>query len=205
MTVMSEPFRPTASVPDPLRDLARGVVEGDPRAPERILREVAPSILATLRAVLGPAHPNLDDVLQDSLLGFVKALPAFRGESSVLHFARRVAVRRALEYRRNALAVDRTRERAAEATVDETPPTPHDDAIRRRRREELRQLVCDLPHEQAETVILNIVLGYTSEEIAELAGVSANTVRSRIRLGLRALRRRIDADERRAELLELGR
>ena len=46
-------------------------------------------------AILGPDGTDTEDVVQESLLAFVGALPAFRGECTVLHHACRIAVRNA--------------------------------------------------------------------------------------------------------------
>ena len=74
-------------------------------------------------------------------------------------------------------------------------------AVAERRRVVLRELLTALPEAQAEALALHLMLGHSIEEVAAAAGVPGNTVRSRIRLGKEALRARIDADARLAELL----
>ena len=48
----------------------------------------------------------------------------------------------------------------------------------------------ELPEAQAEAFALNVILGYTAAEIAELAGAPLETVRSRLRLAKQALKTR---------------
>jgi RNA polymerase sigma factor (sigma-70 family) len=50
-----------------------------------------------------------------------------------------------------------------------------------------------LPAEQRMAILLRECQGFTSEEIAEITGVPAGTVRTRIFHGLRALRRMLHA------------
>jgi RNA polymerase sigma-70 factor (ECF subfamily) len=54
-------------------------------------------------------------------------------------------------------------------------------------------LLDELPAEQRTSIVLREYQGFTSEEIGEMMGVPAATVRTRIYYGLRALRKRMDA------------
>jgi RNA polymerase sigma-70 factor (ECF subfamily) len=49
-----------------------------------------------------------------------------------------------------------------------------------------------------------VVLGWTLEEVALATGAPVNTVRSRVRLAKEALRRRIEANPRLIDDLEVG-
>jgi RNA polymerase sigma-70 factor, ECF subfamily len=200
-TLVNETGRAPVPARDPFDGLVRATLAGSVPAAERLLQGISPSLLRTLRIVMGPDHPDLDDVLQDAILGFLRALPAFRWECTVLHFARRLAVQRALEARRRSISSLRTVERARTLPVEEVA-RPDEDIAARRLREQLRLLMDELPAAQAETLILRFMLGHTSEEIAELTDAPAGTVRSRLRLGILALRRRIDTDARCRELAE---
>ncbi len=188
-------------VTDPLAQVARSACEGDAQAQRRLFEAVAPSLLAPLRIILGSRHPDLEDALQEALLGLLRGLGSFRGESSVLHYARRVAVKRAIEVRRRERTAARKIEHSRELHVA-APPTPGDAVVAIRRRQHLRDLLEELPGVQAETLAMKIVLGHSLEEIAEAMGAPVNTVRSRLRLAKEALRRRIDADPSLEELLE---
>jgi RNA polymerase sigma-70 factor (ECF subfamily) len=63
-----------------------------------------------------------------------------------------------------------------------------------RRREVLRGLLEELPPAQAEVLALHTMLGHSVAETAAVTGTPANTVRSRLRAALSALRARADAD-----------
>lgn len=78
-------------------------------------------------------------------------------------------------------------------------------ALAARRTALLRELLYQIPEEQAEALALRVVLGWTLEEVASATGAPQNTVRSRVRLAKESLRRRIEADPVLRETLEVGR
>ena len=58
--------------------------------------------------------------------------------------------------------------------------------------EKLESLLAGIPAEQRTAILLREYQGFTSEEIGELTGVPAATVRTRIYYGLKAVRRLMD-------------
>src|SRR3954468_10203395 len=80
------------SQPDALSELARAAVAGNRAAVHTFLVSIGPQLLRVARRVLGPRHPDVDDIAQESAFAVMEALPRHRGECSVLHFACRVAV-----------------------------------------------------------------------------------------------------------------
>jgi RNA polymerase sigma-70 factor (ECF subfamily) len=193
---------PTSAV-DPFAALSRAAALGDAQAIDTLLLSVTPAMLRAVRGVLGGDHREIEDVLQESAIGLVGALKTFRGESTVLHFACRIAVLSALAARR------RLRERGQEPleAPDRLPlassdSSPVDLALAARRRAILRNLCDALPCAQSEALILHCMLGFTVEQIADAEQVPPNTVRSRLRVGKEALRTRIAADPTLREALE---
>jgi RNA polymerase sigma-70 factor (ECF subfamily) len=183
-------------------ELARTAAAGDVRATRRLLEMVGPRVARVVRAVMGSHHPEVEDAAQLALIGFVQALPGFRGECDPAQFAARIAVRTAGAVRRRA----RTRAGAADSAVDvddlEAPPS-EDVGAASRRREAIRELVDRLPEEQGEVLVLRIMLGWALKEIADTTGAPLNTVRSRLRLAKEAVRKRIADDPVLAEGLDL--
>jgi RNA polymerase sigma-70 factor (ECF subfamily) len=160
---------------------------------------LAPALLAVLRALHGASSPELGDLLQESLVAVLGALPRFRGEASVLHFARQITVKRALDARRRA----RTIANLAEAVAREAAPyveAPPDEVVSARLRAALRRLMGELPDEQAEALAMRVVLGHSVAEISSASSVPLNTVRSRLLLAKKALRARIVGDPALREL-----
>ena len=198
----SPPPRIPPASRDPLVALARAANDGDTGALRALLTSVSPLVLRIVRGLLGANHPDVDDMLQEALIGLARALPSFRSECTVAHFAARIAVRRTTDARRLS------RERASRdihAGSEDVPRdvTQPDDATRAaRRRQLIRSLLDTLPEPQAEAMVFRFVLGYSLEEIATASGAPLNTVRSRLRLAREALRRTIEEDPALAELWE---
>jgi RNA polymerase sigma-70 factor (ECF subfamily) len=197
------PARTDASAAELMR-LARDVARGDDAAVQPLLEAVGPHVLRVVRAVLGTSHAEVDDIVQDSLLGFLRALPSFRGDSSVMHFAARIAFRHALDARRRSRAVGTwlSEFQRMEEVGGARAPLPSEVVAHDRRRAILGEMLVHLPKAQAEALLLRVVVGLSVSEIAADAGCPEETVRSRLRLAKNALRARIDADESLRESLE---
>jgi len=187
-----------------LAALVDRAVAGEVEATGALLKALAPSVIRAVQQLLGPSHADVDDVVQQSLIALVQALPGFRGECSIGHFASRIVARTALAARRRSHV--RAERQDDETDVDELLPAADaspDVVDAERRRVLVRSLLETLPEEQAETLALRVVLGFSLEEVAEATGVPLNTVRSRVRLAKTALRKRIEADPKLSEALEV--
>lgn len=182
-------------------ELARTAAAGDVRATRKLLEIVAPRVARTVRAVMGARHPEVEDAAQLALIGFIQALPSFRGECDPAQFAARIAVRTAGAIRRRARARFGAVDQAADVDSLEAPPEEIEAA---RRKEFIRALLDGLPEEQAEVLVLRIMLGWALKDIATTSGAPLNTVRSRLRLAKEALRRRIADDPVLTEALDLS-
>jgi RNA polymerase sigma factor (sigma-70 family) len=187
-----------------LSDLARRAAAGDRRAAHGLLLKVGPPMLRAVRQVLARRTEDVEDVVQEAMQALVDALPGFRGQCTVLHFAWRVAVLTALANRRRldlrAQWAARAGE-AAEAVAD--GPSPAEAVVLRGRREALGALLDQLPPDQAEVLVLHAAYGFTIEELAGAIGRPLETIRSRLRLAKRALRERIDASPELYEVLRV--
>jgi RNA polymerase sigma-70 factor (ECF subfamily) len=199
-----EPPARAAASADTLMRLARNVASGNEGAVHPLLETVGPHMVRVVHAVLGSSHAEADDIVQDSLLGFLRALSAFRGDSSVMHFAARIAFRHALEARRRSRAVGTWLSEYQRMTEmgGAHPLSPSELIAHDRRRAILGEMLECLPKAQAEALLLRVVVGLSVSEIARDAGCPEETVRSRLRLAKNTLRARIDADESLRESLE---
>lgn len=183
------------------RDLALRAAGGDLAAAQEFLAYVWPTLTRVAAGVLGARHADLDDAVQQSMIALVRALPAFRGECHPAGYASRITLRVALRVRRNVKRDTTRRETLGQLDAgDEIAPAPSEDALGSRRRELLRELLEDLPEEQAEALTLRVVMGWSLEEVSRASGAPVNTVRSRVRLAKEALRARIEARPALAEL-----
>lgn len=194
-----------APASDALAEVARAAAAGNAAATRTLLVSLGPHLLRTVRRVLGRGHADVEDVLQESASAVLEALPRFRGESSVLHFACRVALLTAMNARRRELTRKRLSLRDDSLGVEQLSsplPGPDSSLAARAAAALVRDLLDSLPLEQAEALALHCVLGYTVAEIASATNAPQETVRSRLRLAKRALRERAQTDERLASFTE---
>jgi len=101
-----------------------------------------------------------------------------------------IARNRAID-RRRANAV---RTRTVEALDEPAPPlTPERTAAESQRQREVQRALAELPADQRELIEQAYFLGLTQSELAERYRLPLGTVKTRMRTGLQALRRRLDA------------
>jgi RNA polymerase sigma-70 factor (ECF subfamily) len=191
---------------DPLKSLVSAATGGDENAERTLLVTLGPALLRAVRGVLGGSNPDVEDALQDSMAALHAALPRFRGECGTLHFACRVAVQTALNARRRASYRNRhtpsvSPDELSELAADERSPAEAQAAASRR--DALRRLLDELPPVQAEALVLHVVLGYSIDETARATDSPRDTVRSRLRTALGALRARVGADGALLEILDV--
>jgi RNA polymerase sigma-70 factor (ECF subfamily) len=174
----------------PLTALARRALGNDPEDVRRFLDAIAPTVRRTCRSVMGPANPDLEDTIQESLMDLVRALPQFRFEADVSRYAAKIALRVAIAERRR----DRARLeslRLFHQNHESRPPSLDPAGV-------VADVECSwltslvvrkLKRSQAEVVLLRIFLGCSVEEVASITGVPVNTAKTRLRTGKDKLRR----------------
>lgn len=207
-TRAGDPSREARHAPDlgpghaRLSPLVRKAQAGDSAAIAQVVSELAPGVLRAVRALLGREHPDAPDLAQDVLLAVVAGLPDFRGDSTLLHFAVRIAARKSVLVRRRRRSVMGWLETfwRGEHPLREGSGSAHEELRGDRQRALLRSLLSELPDAQAEALMLRVVYGHSIEEISAITETAFNTVRSRLRLAKEALRQRIVAEPKWAEL-----
>jgi RNA polymerase sigma factor (sigma-70 family) len=208
----TEPDRVDAAVEaagaDPLLPLVQRAAQGEREALARLLSLIAPSIVSAVRVVAGD-RVDIEDAAQEAMIAIVDSVPRFRGQSTFLHYARRIAVRTAFGMRRTSLRRSR---KLAEVEM-EVGGEPGDGATsagqsqnaaieRNECLSAFQRLLDELPDGQAESLTYRVLLEYPLPVIARELKVPVNTVRSRIRLARDHLRERILADPDLAEMLK---
>jgi RNA polymerase sigma-70 factor (ECF subfamily) len=177
----------------PLTALARAALENDPDKVRRFLDGIAPTVRRTCRGVMGCTHPDLEDAIQESLIDIVRALPQYRFEADVSHYAAKIALRVAIAERRK----DRARVeslRLMHQSRESRPPSldPAGIVADVECSWLTRLIVRKLKKSQTEAVLLRFFLGCSVEEIASITGVPLNTAKTRLRTGKDKLRRHLE-------------
>ena len=188
---------------DELAGLAAAATQGDEAALGTLLATLIPHLLRVVRKILGPTHPDLDDVTQDAAMAVAQSLITFRGEASVLHFACRIGVLTAMNVRRNEARLKRKGARA-DADPDElgaAQPSPEAALASTSLIPVVQQLLAELSPPIAEALALHCMIGYTVAEIARASGAPEETIRSRLRLAKQALRKRVLSDPRLRQII----
>lgn len=190
---------------DPLLPLVQRAAQGEREALARLLSLIAPSIVSAVRVVAGD-KVDVEDAAQEAMIAIVDSVSRFRGQSSFLHYARRIAVRTAFGLRR----ARQRRARLAEVEIEGAPFDAAESAAESQnttaeRNECLgafQRLLDELPEGQAESLTYRVLFEYPLPVIARELKVPVNTVRSRIRLARDHLRERILADPDLAALVK---
>lgn len=141
-----------------------------------------------------------DDLLQEVFLRIVRRAESFQGQAKfttwMYAIARNLIIDTARRERhRKTVALDAPAygdDSQGETRLDRTPdqaPTPDRGAADLRFNERLQSALAELPDEQREVFLLREVEGLKFREIAEILNLPANTVKSRMRYALEALRR----------------
>ncbi len=176
-------------------DLSFEVAEaqrGDEDAFRVIYRAVQPGLLRYLRAFVGD---DAEDVASEAWLQIARDLPTFRGDSSGFRgWAVTIARHRALDHvrrERRRPRLDLPIEQLAElASGDDTAGR----ALETVSTEAAIRLIAGLPHDQAEAVLLRVVVGLDAQTAGRVLGKRAGAVRTAAYRGLRRLAQQLGQD-----------
>lgn len=186
-----------------LEDLAHRSKLGDQEALSTLIARLRPIVRRIVQSILGSSGSNDEDISQEVLVAFTKALAAYRGESSVIRYAQRIAVRTAWVSRRQRKVwserIDQFEQQTLAARRD-----PTDAVLRGQRRELIRELLDELPGVQAEAFAHRVFYGGSLKEIAGEMGTPVNTVRTRLRLAREAINKRLEDNPELLRLLRGG-
>lgn len=173
-------------------DLARARAASASRSEAgALMRELLPRVRNLVRYLVR-GDQAVDDLAQEGLVAILKGLPGYRGDAPLFAWADRVVVRSTFERRRR----DRVRasREGAEIPSDDAPmmrESAPDLALDR------RALVLALERlnvQQRDALVLHHVVGMSVPEVAERLEAPLETVRSRLRLGMSALREALAID-----------
>ena len=191
----------TERLPRTHEDVAARAIAGDRQALSRLLTRLAPLMLSTSRRILGPGltdgATDAEDAVQEALVDLARGLPNLRDPKRVEAYAVRITARRAIRARRRRHEPTSTPDGLADQqeTADQA-------LMRRRKATALLALLDELPEKQAEALYLRVALGYSLAEAATTMNVSANTIRSRVRLAYEQIRKKLEKRPALRQLLE---
>jgi RNA polymerase sigma-70 factor, ECF subfamily len=166
-------------------ELMARVASGEPAAQRLLVRRLLGRVQRLCRALLRNSY-DAQDAAQVSMLEIIQSARSFRGDSSAERWADRITVR-------TALRTSRTEKRAQRAPLDlelqRSSAAVGEDAV-------LAQEYLGCISERQRTVlILRHGFEYSIDEIAEMAGISANSVKDRLLRGRDLMRKMVRREE----------
>ncbi|MFJ1644427.1 RNA polymerase sigma factor [Streptomyces sp. NPDC088258] len=159
---------------------------GDEHAFRTVYRAVHPRLLGYLRTLVG--EPDAEDVASEAWLQIARDLGRFTGDADRFRgWTARIARNRALDHlrmrgRRPAVGADET-ELAAKPAESDTAV----EAMEALDTGRTMALIARLPQDQAEAVVLRVVVGLDAKSAAETLGKRPGAVRTAAHRGLKRL------------------
>ncbi|MDK1343205.1 RNA polymerase sigma factor [Streptomyces sp. 378] len=166
--------------------------QGDEAAFAVAYRFVQPGLLGYLRGLVGD---DAEDVASDAWLEIARDLGRFRGDGAGFRgWTATIARHRALDHLRRQRV--RPRSSALEQDVLELPgpQSTHDQALEALSTERALELVRGLPRDQAEAVLLRVVVGLDGPAAARVLGKRPGAVRTAAHRGLKRLAGQLGAE-----------
>ncbi|MGW1427112.1 RNA polymerase sigma factor [Streptomyces sp. NPDC002431] len=168
--------------------------DGDEDAFRSVYRAVQPRLLGYIRTLVG--EPDAEDVASESWLQIARDLDRFSGDADRFRgWAARIARNRALDHirmrgRRPAIGGDESEltERPAESDTA-------GEAMEALATGRTLSLIAQLPRDQAEAVVLRVVVGLDAKSAARTLGKRPGAVRTAAHRGLKRLAELLRTDD----------
>lgn len=167
--------------------------DGDECAFRSVYRAVHPRLLGYVRTLVG--EPDAEDVTSEAWLQIARDLDRFSGDADRFRgWAARIARNRALDHlrmrgRRPAVGGDES-----ELTGRAAPSDTADEAMEALSTGDTMALIAQLPQDQAEAVVLRVVVGLDAKSAAKTLGKRPGAVRTAAHRGLKKLAELLGAD-----------
>ncbi|MDA8088734.1 MAG: sigma-70 family RNA polymerase sigma factor [Nitrospiraceae bacterium] len=167
-----------------------------------VYREFFPRLSLYLKRLVGQ---DAEDVTQEVFLKVSAALPGFRGESTLPTWIYRIATNTAMDHLRRARPVrtvleineiasgGQDSEDATEAGLEEGPALDTK-LIRKEMNECISSIVDGLPENYRTVLVLSEMEGLQNAEIAQVLGISLDTVKIRLHRARARLRKELEAN-----------
>lgn len=153
---------------DPLASYVAAAREGDDVAVAELVRRTQPAVWRLCTA-LGSAGET-EDLVQETYLRALRALPRFRGDAPVRLWLLSIARRTCADHVRGRQRRRRLMDRVMSETVAVTESAP----------EVADDLLASLDPERRDAFVLTQLVGLSYEEAAVVAGCPIGTIRSRV-------------------------
>jgi RNA polymerase sigma-70 factor (ECF subfamily) len=185
----------------------RAARDGDENAFRTVYRAVHPRLLGYVRTLVGESEA--EDVTSETWLQIARDLAGFEGDADRFRgWAARIARNRALDHirmrgRRPAVGGDESELSGKPAESDTA-----DEAMEALATGTTMALIAQLPQDQAEAVVLRVVVGLDAKSAAKTLGKRPGAVRTAAHRGLKRLAEMLEPDAvgtaRKGDALRVG-
>lgn len=160
----------------------------DTKSQELLYRHFAPKMYGICLRFAGN-QMEADDILQEGFIKVFTKLKNFRNEGSLEGWIRRTIINTAINYYRKNLRLSKFQD------IDEIDPgIPNEENIYDTlSREELLNLIKELPNGYRTVFNLNVIEGYTHKEIGQMLNISDNTSKSQLTRARSILQKKVIA------------
>ena len=167
---------------------------GDRAALAALLRELQDPWFRFSLSLLNGDIDRAREATQETGLRFLKAIPAFRGDSQLQTWSLGIALNVVREMRRRERPLPmagqdhllRLRNDVADGG------SPHTSADLAEQRERLREILVDLPDRQREAIVLRFFEDLSVEDTARAMQCAQGTVKATVHQALRSLKNRLE-------------
>ncbi|MCZ2527400.1 RNA polymerase sigma factor [Streptomyces sp. NPDC059637] len=184
-----------AQLPPEEEGLAAAVEEaraGDELAFRRVYRIVHPRLLAYVRTLVG--GPDAEDVTSEAWLQIARDLHRFRGDADGFRgWTARIARNRALDHLRQVGRSPLPGGDESDLLEMADGTDTADEALDALATTDVVALIAELPRDQAEAVLLRVVVGLDATSTARVLGKRSGAVRMAAHRGLKRLAGRLEA------------
>ncbi|WLW52696.1 RNA polymerase sigma factor [Streptomyces sp. YU58] len=166
--------------------------QGDETAFAVAYRIVQPGLLGYLRGIVGD---DAEDVASDAWLEIARDLGRFKGDGAGFRgWSATIARHRALDHLRRQKVRPRPTTLEQDVLDLPGPGSTHDEALESMSTEYALELVRGLPRDQAEAVLLRVVVGLDGPAAARVLGKRPGAVRTAAYRGLKRLAGQLGAE-----------
>lgn len=171
---------------------------GDRAALNALLERHLVTVYRFVAVKMGAAHPDLDDIVQEALIGASRSIRGLRGETNIEVAGWLLSITRHKVADHLRAAYSRPHESLAgpDAKKLTDPAPPVDELVESRdRAERLRSALREVTPEQEEVLTLRFVLGFSLNEVAQITRRPVGAVKSMQHRALASLHQRLSPEE----------
>lgn len=168
------------------QQLIQSCQAGDPGAQRRLYDRYVQAMYNRVIRMVADKH-LAEDILQEVFIKVFRYLPAFKGESTVGAWIKRIAINTTIEYLRSNRRIEYVETVPDVILLPEREPDPPQVSMAA-----IHEAIKKLPSGSRMVITLYLLEGYQHQEIADILGISESTSKTQYRRGKQLLRTLLD-------------